>query len=65
MRINCLGCGFKIDLGDAYDDYEGQIKCFTCGATTEIATREGSIRVARPATEAPLPWAGELSVRHG
>ena len=41
MKINCLGCGFKVDLAGAYDDYEGQIKCFACGAIMEIATREG------------------------
>ena len=35
MKINCLGCGFKVDLASAYDDYVGQIKCFACGATME------------------------------
>jgi DNA-directed RNA polymerase subunit N (RpoN/RPB10) len=52
MEINCLGCGFKVDLADAYDDYEGPIKCFACGATMEIATQEGSIRSVRSVTEA-------------
>jgi hypothetical protein len=51
MQINCLGCGFKIDLDEAYDDYQGTIKCFACGADTEIATQEGSIRTARLVTE--------------
>ena len=23
MEINCLGCGFKVDLADGYDDYVG------------------------------------------
>ena len=39
MEVNCLGCGFKVDLTDTYDDYVGQIKCFACGATMEIATQ--------------------------
>lgn len=31
MKINCLSCGFKVDLDeDAYADYEGQVKCYTC-----------------------------------
>ncbi len=57
MKINCLGCGYKVDLADAYDDYEGQIKCFACGAIMEIATQEGSIRAVRSVTEVPAPAA--------
>jgi len=57
MKINCLGCGFKVDLADAYDDYEGQIKCFACGAIMEIATHERSIKAVRSVTEVPLPSA--------
>jgi DNA-directed RNA polymerase subunit RPC12/RpoP len=43
MEINCLSCGFKVDLADSYDNYEGQIKCFACGATLEIRTQEGNV----------------------
>ena len=53
MEVNCLGCGFKVDLTEAYDDYEGQIKCFACGATMEITTQAGSIQTVRPMTEVP------------
>ena len=50
MKINCLSCGFKVDLDDTYDDFEGPIKCL-CGALLEIRTEEGmlkSIRMAEP-----------------
>jgi hypothetical protein len=47
MKINCLSCGFKIDLADAYDDYEGQVKCFACGAILEIKTQEGNVRAVK------------------
>ena len=57
MEINCLGCGFKVDLADAYDDYVGQIKCFGCGAIMEIETQAGNIRAVSAVTEAPLPSA--------
>ena len=57
MEINCLGCGFKVNLADAYDDYAGQIKCFGCGATMEIATQAGEIRAVSVVTKAPLPSA--------
>jgi DNA-directed RNA polymerase subunit RPC12/RpoP len=63
MEINCLGCGFKIDLAGAYDDYVGQIKCFACGAIMEIATQAGNIRAVNAVTEAPLPSAEVFVVR--
>ena len=63
MQINCLGCGCKVDLAGAYDDYVGQIKCFACGAIMEIATQAGNIRAVSPVTEAPLPSVEEFVVR--
>ena len=44
MRANCLSCGHKVDLDHAYDDYEGQVKCFVCGALLEIRTQEGELK---------------------
>ena len=43
MKINCLSCGFKIDLDEVYDDFSGQIKCFACGALLELVTSEGRL----------------------
>lgn len=55
MRINCLSCGHKIDLDDAYDDYEGQIRCCVCSALLEMAAQEGGIRSVRLITpQSPL-----------
>jgi len=50
MKINCLSCGFKVDLDDMYDDFEGPIKCL-CGALLEVRIEEGmlkGIRMAEP-----------------
>jgi hypothetical protein len=44
MKLNCLGCGFKLDLDDAYDDYDGPVKCFACEAILEIRTEQGYIK---------------------
>ena len=44
MKVNCLSCGHKVDLGDAYDDYAGPIKCNTCQALLEIKTEEANLR---------------------
>ena len=54
MKINCVSCGFKVDLGDAYDNYEGQVKCYACGGTLNIRTEEGDVlgvAIARPTIE--------------
>ncbi len=50
MKVNCLGCGFKVDLDDAYDDYEGPIKCFACGANLEIRAEQGYLGTVRQAS---------------
>jgi hypothetical protein len=44
MKINCLSCGHKLDLDDAYDDFEGQVKCFVCDALLDVELSEGSVR---------------------
>jgi len=51
MKINCISCGHKVDLDEAYEDYAGQIKCFACGALLEIKLEAGkpkAIKLARP-----------------
>jgi len=59
MRINCLSCGHKVELDDAYDDFEGQVRCL-CRGMLEIRTEEGKLKsirlvetVARPAAQPP------------
>jgi ribosomal protein S27E len=63
MEINCIGCGFKVDLAGAYDDYVGQIKCFACGAIMEIETQGGNVLAVNAVTAAPLPSAEVFVVR--
>ena len=43
MKINCLSCGHTIDLDEAYSDYEGQVKCYTCSALLEINLEESLV----------------------
>jgi hypothetical protein len=52
MKVNCLCCGHTVDLRDAYDDYEGLVKCFACGGLLSIRTREGQIKWVEPAGNA-------------
>jgi len=44
MKINCLHCGHKVNLGDAYDDYRGQVKCFVCGGLLLIRSTHAALR---------------------
>jgi predicted RNA-binding Zn-ribbon protein involved in translation (DUF1610 family) len=44
MKLNCLSCGHAIDLRDDYSDYNGQVKCFVCGALLTIRTEDGRIK---------------------
>ena len=44
MKVICLSCGHKVELGDAYDSYAGQVKCVACGALLEIRTDTGDLR---------------------
>jgi hypothetical protein len=54
MRINCLSCGHKIELDDAYDDFEGPVKCL-CGAMLEIRTEEGKLKAIKMAAAKSPP----------
>mgnify|MGYP001352828542 CR=1 FL=1 len=64
MKVNCLSCGHKVDLDEAYDDYHGPVKCLACGATLDIEAQEGKIRLVR-IYGATLPGANEKSQFHG
>ena len=66
MRINCLSCGHKVELDDAYDDYEGQVRCFTCSTMLEIRTEDGGLKSVKCVNIVPRPSAeGEtLNARH-
>ncbi|MGD0899347.1 MAG: hypothetical protein ABR915_16035 [Thermoguttaceae bacterium] len=53
MKLNCVSCGHSLDLGDAYDDYEGQVRCFICGSLLAIRTAEGHVKSVAMAPERP------------
>lgn len=53
MKIICLSCGHKVDLGDAYDDYAGPVKCVACLALLDIKTEAGGLKSVMVAGERP------------
>ena len=44
MRINCIACGHRFELDDAYDDYSGLVKCSICRSLLQIASEGGRLR---------------------
>ena len=64
MKINCIACGHNFQVDDAYDDYEGPVRCWVCGALLEIKAIDGSLRrmgLYRP----PVSSAGAEPARSG
>ena len=56
MKIRCVSCGHSISLDDAYDDFEGQVRCYVCNGLLQIKTEEGMIKGIRQASmETPPP----------
>jgi hypothetical protein len=53
MRLNCLSCGHSLDLHNDYEDYEGMVRCYVCGALLMIRTEDGCIKRVTFATRAP------------
>jgi hypothetical protein len=47
MNINCIACGHRFDIGRAYDDYEGLVRCGTCRCLLDIKTVDGQVRSVR------------------
>ena len=44
MKLNCLSCGHTVDLRDGYNDYDGRVRCFVCGALLAIRTQDGQMK---------------------
>lgn len=56
MKVNCLSCGHDVDLDEAYDDYEGPVKCFACRAILQVKTEQGHIKhVGFSKSASPVP----------
>jgi hypothetical protein len=47
IKLNCLSCGHAIELGDAYEDYHGEVRCWGCRATLEVSMIEGKLQAMR------------------
>lgn len=48
MKINCIHCGHSFPLSNAYDDFEGPVKCPTCRGMLEIRAQDATLKMVRP-----------------
>jgi DNA-directed RNA polymerase subunit N (RpoN/RPB10) len=48
IGLRCLGCGHRLELAEAYESYEGDVRCWKCGAVLEVVLQEGRLRSMRP-----------------
>jgi len=49
MKINCVSCGHSIELDEAYDDFEGLVKCYVCSGLLALTISDGKIRSVKVA----------------
>lgn len=42
-----------MELSDAYEDFEGEVRCWGCQTSLEVVLHEGKLRSIRRMTEGP------------
>jgi len=47
IRLCCLTCGHPMDLGEAYEDYAGEIRCWACRTVLEVTLQEGKLKAMK------------------
>lgn len=62
IRLNCLACGHQLELGDAYEDYQGPVRCWGCRAVLEVSLQEGKLRAMKRAFAGPASGMGPPQV---
>ena len=55
IKVNCLACGHPMELSDAYENYEGEVRCWGCRAMIEVTLHEGSLQKMRLVLGEQLP----------
>lgn len=60
IKLCCLSCGHSLDLGDAYENYRGAVRCWSCRALLNITLEEGLLKEMQPtpSTVAEARWDG-------
>jgi hypothetical protein len=43
IKVNCLSCGHTLDLGETYEEYEGDFTCWVCQAKLMVHFCRGKL----------------------
>jgi len=54
MLIHCMYCGHSIELSDAYNDFQGPLRCMVCKGLMQICLEEGELRFMEPPPTMPV-----------
>ncbi len=44
IKLNCISCGHLMELGDAYEDYQGEVRCWGCQALVSVTLHDGKLQ---------------------
>jgi ribosomal protein S27E len=44
IKLNCISCGHVQELSEAYENYQGQIRCWGCSTTLDVSIIEGKLQ---------------------
>jgi len=56
IKLNCISCGHLMELGDAYEDYQGEVRCWGCQALVNVTLHDGKLQAMtlHSKSEAPV-----------
>ena len=63
IRVSCLSCGHLMDLGEAYEDFVGEVRCWVCRAVLEMTLCEGKLKGMRRSGGVVAPLASMAAVQ--
>jgi len=44
IKLNCLSCGHVQELSEAYESYQGQIRCWGCNTSLDVSILDGKLQ---------------------
>ena len=61
MKINCISCERELNLDHkVFENYEGPVKYFSCGAMLDIQTSRGVVGSINPLSASPQYSSDEI-----
>lgn len=53
IKLNCISCGHLMELGEAYEDYQGEIRCWGCQALIDVTLHDGKLQTMKLSSKTP------------